>query len=574
MLDIPSDEQGLLAFANDLVRHCTASQSVRNSYYRTLAMIYETGRYDGTKALINTLPNHINRLSGMLYSPVDLKFSVSFDNIYPEVELLRAKRAGRLLADSWAKPGVNGDTLWGNGVTEALKYGMTALKQWSLPDWKGPVFPQKIVMPWQLGVFNEAENDINNQECIVETSRLTMPEVWRRISRLPDAEKLYRDIETTASPTPMSDTPDSYFHTVLSTSQLQTGVNGGGSIIPGGIVQFNQNPNYAMMGAIVSAPTVKFHEIWVKGEDDYKTLQIIADNILVTKFKTSNLLGVSREQPFRIIQPNQTQNYFWGRSELVDLIEPQGLLATWCDDLRRLFGLQVDKILGLIGMEGITDELYGQMRGSGYVGMPPGGSITDLTPKIPPETLPLLKWLMEIINMIAGFPPVMTGQGDSGVRAGVMQNTLLKTASPTQRDRALVVERQLADAATLSLKIRQVKDAKFYWTDGSSPEKAEETKFLLGQLPDDFSVGVDSHSSSPIFSDENVQLIFQARKLGDVSGRYMIEQLPFPNKDEALADYDKMQESKSKEREAMMQKVNQLPSELQAQVIGKIAGRK
>lgn len=574
MLDIPSSEVETVAFANELVRQCTASQGVRNAYYRALSMIFETGRYDGTKALVNTIPNHIKRLAGMLYSPVELKFSVSFRNIYPSIQLEQGKVAAKLLGEEWSTPGVNGDTLWGRGTEDSLKYGAAFLKQWTLNDWGGVSYEKKLVMPWQFGVYNEAENDISKQEALVETSRITLPEVWRRIAHFPNSKELYAQIEQTANVSPVGDAPDSFFHTVLSTSQLQTGVNGGGSVIPGGIVQFNQNPNYALMGPVVSAPTVKFHEIWVKGKDDYHTIQLIEDFLLVTKFKTANLLGVHRKQPYRLIQPNEVTNYFWGRSELVDLIEPQGLLATWCDDLRRMYGLQVDKILGFIGFEGIDDEAYAQMRAAGYMGLPNGASIQDLTPKIPPEALPLLQWIMQVMNQIMGFPPIMQGQGDTGVRAGTQLNSLMKTASPTQRDRALLLERQLADAAALSLEIRRQKDANFYWTNGATPEDAEKTKFLLGQLPDDYRVGVDSHSSSPIFSDENTQLIFQSFKGGIVSGKYVLENMAFPNKESALREYDDKQKAAAQEKQKIEEKVEQLPAEDQSKVIQTLVRRK
>jgi hypothetical protein len=99
----------------------------------------------------------------------------------------------------------------------------------------------------------------------------------------------------------------------------------------------------------------------------------------------------------------------------VDLIEPQMLLSVWADDLKRLYGLQIDKVLAFSGSGTITDERYAQFRAGGYIDMENGASVTDLTPKIPPEALPLLQWLQDVINQIAGFPPIMQGQGDAGV---------------------------------------------------------------------------------------------------------------------------------------------------------------
>jgi len=568
MIELPTGKPELIAFCNDLIEKCRVSVGMRSSYYRLLSAIYETGRYDGTKSLINTLPSHVTRLAAHLYSPVELKFSVDYENPYPQREIDRAKQAGKILSREWGRDAVSADVLWGRGVVDSLKYGATFLKQWTETEWDKPVFQRKLVMPWQIGLYREDENDLNKQEAIVETSALTLPEVWKRIYYLPNAKELFERIKAHAGIGNSGTGPDSFFHQVLSTSQLNTGVQGMTNPVPGGIVQLNNDPNYAMMGPTVAVDTVQFHELWVKGEDDYVTVQMIEPDILIAPlFKKSNLLGIKRQQPYDLIQPNEVTNWTWGRSELVDLIEPQALLSVWADDLKRMYGLQVDKLIGFTGDGNITDEMYGQFRGAGYINLPQGADVKDMTPKIPPEALPLLRFCLEIINMIGGFPPVMQGQGDQGVRAGVQLNTLLKTASPTQRDRALLVERQLAAAAGKSFELRRAKDPKFYWTDGSTPDKAEETKFLLSQLPDDYRVTVDSHSSSPIFSDEATQLIFQARKIGDVDGEYMINNLAFPNKEVAITALKNKQAAGAAQQKEMLDALKQMPSEVQGKVL-------
>mgnify|MGYP006935487839 CR=1 FL=1 len=573
MIELPTAQPELISFCNDLIEKCRVSVGMRSAYYRLLSAIYETGRYDGTKSLINTLPNHVKRLAAHLYSPVELKFSIDFTNIYPQRELDRAKESAKVLSRSWGV-GSNSDIMWGRGVVDALKYGAAFTKQWAEEEWGSNKLPRKLVMPWQLGVYREDENDLDAQEVIVETSALSLPEVWRRIYYLPDAKKLFERIKVHAGIGQAGTGPDSFFHQVLSTSQLNTGVQSMVSPVPGGIVQLNNDPNYAMMGPVVAAETVQFHEMWIKGDDDYVTVQIIEPDILVAPlFKKSNLLGIKRKHPYNIIQPNEMTNWLWGRSELVDLIEPQSLLSVWADDLKRMYGLQVDKLIAFTGEGNISDELYGQFRGTGYINLGQGADVKDLTPKIPAEALPLLRFILEVLNMIGGFPPVMQGQGESGVRAGTQLNTLLKTASPTQRDRSLLVERQLANAANKSFELMRAKDAKYYWTDGSSPAKAEETKFLLGELPEDFRVTVDSHSSSPIFADEAAQLIFQARKIGDVDGEYMIDNLPFPNKELAKTQLRNKQKAASDERAALVKKLGEMPIEIQGKALERMVTR-
>jgi hypothetical protein len=540
MLPVPDKERDILAFANELIEQCRVSVGMRSAYYRLMNAIAETGRYDGTKSLINLLFRHLDRTASHLYSPVELKFTMDFERPYPKFVYDRASEVGKVVTRQWERS--NTDILFGRGVFEALKYGACIPKQWPELDHTERdgtevfKYKAKLVMPWNFGVYREDENDINEQEALCETMTLTLPEVWRRIWRLPKAEKLMERIRAHARRGEAGSEPTSFFHQVLSTSQINTGVQGMTQPVPGGIVQLNNDPNYAIMGPVVAADVVQMHELWVKDEHDYTTIQLIEPDILIAPLmKRSNLLiKDSRLQPYRLIQPNEVTNWFWGRSELVDMIEPQGLLSAWCDDFRRLVGMQVDKLIGFTGETGITDELYAQFRLVGYLNLGAGADIKDVTPKIPSELLPAIKWLIETVNQLGGFPNIMQGQGEQGVRAGVHASTLLKTASPTLRDRALLVERQCAIMADLTLQIREAKDASHYWIKADQPIKdVEDTKFLLSELPDDWRITVDSHSSSPIFSDENQQLVFGAHARGVVDAEYVIDNTNLPNKEVA-----------------------------------------
>ena len=569
MITVPTAEKELIPFANNLVETCRISQGMRSAYYRLLNTISETGRYDGQKSLINMMNTHLERTASHLFSPVELKFALDYDNGYDANTIKRGDVAAKHLTRQWEKTST--DILFGRSVFEGLKYGAAVLKQW--PKAEGPAdnqrisYEKKLVMPWNFGVWREDENDIENQEVLCETSFLTGPEVWQRIYNFPNADRLFAQIMTHGKAGSSTDSPDSFFHQVLSTSQLNTGVGGATRPIPGGIVQLGNDPNYAIMGPTVGAPVVKMHEIWVKGEDDYLTIQIVEPDILLSRFKLSNLLiKGSRLQPYRLIQPNPVTNWFWGRSELVDLIEPQGLLSQWMDDFKRLIGLQIDKILAFSGDNTITDESYAQFRAAGYMNLGQGGKAEDLTPKFPPELLPAVKFVIEMINTLGSFPDIMQGKGEAGVRSGSHAGTLMKTASPTLRDRALLVERQCAVCADLTMTMMEAKEDRKFWTD---PEKMDDTSFMLTDLPEVWRVTVDSHSSSPIFSDESQQLIFALRKTGDVDGAYAIDNLPLPNKESAKASLHERQ----KHGEEMQDKLfKQLSPEGKDKAIEKMLG--
>src|SRR5215469_14917326 len=538
---IPSAKKELIAKANERVEQCRASAGMRAAYYRNMNALAETGPYDGTKSLINMLHKALDETAAHLFSPVELKFTMDFERPYPKKIYQRGAEAAKGVTRIWERNST--DVTFARGVFEGLKYGGTLLKQFVTMEGSDehPVYHDKLVMPWNFGVWREDENKIDRQELLCETATLSGPEVWQRIWRMPNADKLYERIMVHARAGQATGEPSSFFHQVLSTSQINTGIQSMVSPVPGGIVQLNNDPNYSLMGPVVAAPLVIMHELWVKDEDDYTTIQFIEPDIIVTPhmdgdvvFRKGNLLGRgSGLQPYRLIQPNETSGWFWGRSELVDLIEPQALLSQWCEDLKRMYGLQVDKLIFFAGDTSITDELYAQFRGAGYGNLPQGAQPHDLTPQIPPEALPLLEWIQEQINILRGFPRIMQGQGEPGVRAGSHANMLMKTASPTLRDRALIVERQCAECADLTAALREQKDESFYWTNAAAPtiENIEKTKFLLSDLPPDWRITVDRHSSSPIFSDENTQLVFSAHQRGIVDDEYVIDNTPLPNKE-------------------------------------------
>ena len=573
MIEIPSNKRELLDFALQTIQECRVSVGMRAAYCRLLNQIAETGRYDGTKSLINMMDWQLKRLAANLFSPVELKFSIDYGRPRPKVAYEQAKVVASELTRTWDRN--NTDMTFGRGVYEGLKYGACILKQW--PQSEGaddsPNYYDKLVMPWQFGVYREDENRIDRQEALCETISLTGPELWRRIHHLPDARKLYDKAMMNAQTGTASSEPNSYFHQVLSASQLNTsGVET--SPTPGGVVQLNNMPNYGIMGPTIAPATVEMQELWVKsdidGEADYVTIQVIEPDILIAPLhKKANLLGIKQAQPYRLIQPNETTNWFWGRSELVDLIEPQSLLAVWCDDAKRLMGLQIDKLIGFSGDTGMTDELYAQMRLAGWANLQQGADIKDITPKFPPEMLPLIRWVIEIINTIGGFPDILQGKGESGVRAGVHASTLLKTASPDMRDRSLLVERQCATCADLTLQMMEAKDDQHYWLKADDPIKdVEATQFLLTDLPEDWRVTIDSHSSSPIFADENAQLIFQAKKMGTVTDEYVIDNMPFPNKEMARVQLREKEARQAKMMQQLLQSDPEMGQKLLAKQVG------
>lgn len=569
-LRIPDKKQDLLKFANEHIEACRSSVHARAAFCRWISMIVAMGRDSARKSLINMMYDYLDWYQSNLFSPVHLHFMLDYENEYPKHQLERAQVVGRSITKHWAKS--NTDMMFAQGVFAASEYGSCFLKQWVEEEGpeRVPSFQKRLVMPWQFGVYREDESELDKQSVLCETIYLTLPEVWRRIWHLPEAEKLFERVKTHAQKGQASDDYNSFVHQVLSTSVLQTA----GASIPrsGGIVSVTSDAGYSVIGAELNVDIVKMHELWVQEENDYVTIQLIDPDIIIAPlYKRSNLLVPGDMQtglqPYTLIQPNPRAGYIWGKSQLEELIEPQGFLSVLADDTKKLSGLQIDKILGLTGFEGDPAEYRDQMHDSGYVNVSQGGTVTDLTPKMPAEQLQLMKSTMEIINMLGGRPPIMQGQGEQGVRAGSHADTLLKTGSPRLRDSSLLVERQCAQAADLTYQLKRVKEDRTYWVKADAIEDAEKSSFFLHDIPDDGTITVDSHSSSPIFQDDHAQLIAAGLKLGFITPQYAVDHLPLADKDILKSQLKEKQQQQAQ----FMQQLKQSNPEIFEKMIEKQA---
>jgi hypothetical protein len=530
--------KNLTTQALDLIDQCNNTRAQRASAYRHYGMWIESGQARQSPggpanylALANMLYSHVDRLAAHLFSPSDLHFGIDFENHYPKPMLDRASVAARVLSREWDSNDIDLD--FGHAVKEALYYGSSIpklnVKKVSGDDIR---IECDLVMPWNFGVINESRNGLSTQEAVCETLWISGPEVWRQIRNLPDANSLWRRIWAHSRQSGNASLPASFMHQVLSTSVIDT--QGRNATRPGGIVNLGNLPTYGAMGPSVSIDLFPMYEMYVRDDDrddDYTTIQIIEPDILITPsadYRTN--LFCSHHLPYTLCQPNVQKGYFWGRSEIVDLMQLQDWLSEHLNDFRRLIELQVEKFIGFQGVDAITDEIYSQMRRPGYVSVPQGAQIQDLTPRFPPEMIPTVNLILQLMDRVSGFPPLMSGQGETGVRSQAQTDTLMKTGSPRLRDRSLLVERQCASMGDSTLAAMREKDGRFYWL---NPDD-DTDKFLLADLPDDYRVGVDSHSGSPIYADDHSNLIAWGVKSGILGPEDAIEDLPFPHKDRKL----------------------------------------
>ena len=547
---LPGTSKELVEFALRTIEICRSDQGNRAAAYRQYGQWLETGRQNGGLALANTLYHHVDNLASHLYSPTDLNWAISFRWRYSKEILKKAEIVARLIGEEWELKDI--DQLIGDAVFEALTYGASVVKlvtdKGDDEDGGDQDLDGYLVSPWNFGVYNPSENDLERQDAVCETTYLTRSQVWWRIRNLPDAEKLYKRIMAQGDKNSGVGVPSNFMHQVLSTAVLNPSLTESSAPTPGGIVNISNDPNFTNLGPQMGTDLFPMHELWVKDDakgGDYTTIQMVEPDILICPapgLARKNIF-CPRTLPYGLIQPNVVRGYVWGRSELVDLMELQKMLSTHLDDIKRIFGQQFDKLLAFMGGDGIDDELYSQFRSQGFVNLGPGGDVKDLTPAMPANSLEFVEMILSLMERVSGFSNIMSGRGDSGVRAGNHADMLMRTASPRLRDRSLRVERQVAKLGDKTLSVMRAKDGKVYWPDA---DLGEEQDFTLHDIPDDARVTVDGHSSSPIFHDDHQQLVAFGVKSGFIDGESAIRSLPYPNKDLLIELYREAQKAKAK----------------------------
>jgi len=542
---LPDKREKLIPWAVKISEDCRNSAAARAARCSELKSWLYTGSPDGNISILNRMGHHVDRLASYIFSPRNLRFQMDFTHTYDKSILEKAAAAARAITKTWRHRDI--DLQFSMGTFIALAYGACIPKLM----YTNTGLNCRLVMPWSFGVYQENRENFEDQEALNETTFLNPSELWRRISRMPGAADLYKRAIAYAKKNSTTTGPDTQAHQVLiagSPPVVQT--DPPYTQQPGGLVNVLTGPAMAQVAPDIISELIQVHELWVRNDEteDWTTIQIAEPDILIWPRENQHEnLFVPDVLPYGLIRPNDMPGLFWGRSEMDDLMKLQHLLRDRLEDVKKLMSLQYDRRYAFIGHSGMTDEAYDAMLEAGYFSVEAGADVKDLTPELPKEWSADIDHIMKMMDEVAGFQNILSGQGEQGVRAGVHAQTLIRTASPRLRDRALIVERNCADLADKSFQALAAKEAKAYWG-----EKNDE--FLLSQLPDDYEVLVDSHSSSPIYEEDHLQLVSFLAKAGAVDAESLLDLFPMPMTDIIRA--------RLKEKQAQQQKLIQEHPEL------------
>lgn len=544
-MEIPTDARELALFTGDLVDECLISRENRRMAGRRWRSLYYSGSMTGTPSKHNRCYNHVDKLGSFLFSPSDVHFTVEFEGDAEDEWRNKKTRASRYMNTNFNKA-MCGEA-FGQANEIALVEGACIVKL----TWNA--FRQRmephVIAPSFFGVMREDIADLDRQEAFVHSFYVTRAVFKRMIWKHQDRDAIMLAIRGSASIRSSEElTGDSYFHEIVTGGQIPyAGQAGGTSPVQYGTVNWT-SPSIPQLAPEVAANLIRVDDLWVWNDltEDWSTLRYVDPGILVEgRYKLSNMSDAPKRHPFVKVCSNQIHNYFWGRSELATVLENQMLLNARVDDIDNIFRLQAKPPRSFSGFQGITEEKARTLLAAGgtVTDGATGAKVENLAPEMPAMSMDYLDRLDAYFDESAGFTNILSGQGEPGVRAGVHAGVLLRTSTPRLRDRALIVERQAAAVGTLYMDIAKAKDGTVLKT-RKGADGAVET-FLLSQLPPDACVSVDSHTSSPAFSEDNRQTAFALAKAEAIDPQTLIEMIHPPREEELIERLNSRQEAQA-----------------------------
>ena len=527
MLKIPDKAGFLELWIKEIIDECMASSQERGMVYGRAAQYYYTGCMNSQAAIFNKTKPFVDKLAGFLMQPTDVRFQLVYDSGEEEDVLDRAQLVGEKLSTDFRQ--TDADVTFSQAVVWALINGCQLLKV--IPDGDGGSFRTGPVHPQNFGVLNETTVSLDEQEAFCHVSFPTMSRLRSMLADHPDKDKLLARVED-VRPTER-DEEQSYFHQMVVGGLQPLGDVGDAPSSAAGIVNVFPVPT-PWRPQRRFQPTVRHCEVWIRDRDrdgDWTTMQVIYPDIVLEGEKTRrNLSRVPGKSPFVKVQGQETPGYFWGRSIIADVQMLQDLLNKRLRDIKVMWDRNVNAPQVFSGFTSITEEQYYKIvNEGGFINDPnPNAKASKLLEPPPENYLQELEFIFGLFDEASGFSPIMSGQGESGVRAGVHAQTLVRTSSPHLIDQAARIERQLADTGYLALRVMQAMDALVYKTETG-------TEFLLSQLPSGFQVQVDSHSASPAFAEDNRQVAIALARAGAIDSEDLIHMLHPPGAELLLA---------------------------------------
>jgi hypothetical protein len=547
---------------------------------RGIAMrnLYLTGNIDGESQIYNKCFPHIETLSSQIYSPVELRFKIEHYGFVSQTERAKAYTASSLLYQEIR--GSNSDIFFADAVTWNLVKGKAFIK---LLYGKEGLEPY-VIQPEMMGVKREDEMSLDKQEAFFQSTYYTPEAFYQFLENNPEKDEIFKKIGryyNSSENKPSRDSENTMKRIILS-GLYPMGSADAASPSSGSrnLVDWMGSPAPSFTPDMINN-LIRLDELWVRDDarEDWTTIQLVGDNVVEGKTRHRNIFAddidlentkrsikadddnpLCGHHPYIEVCSNPLEGYFWGRPELCNVGLVQEAVNKRINGIGALLRKQEDPNYLFTGMTSSAKDVTSKMKKPGgyLVEQSPGATGKALQTDLPEGLFKTLHEYIEMFDDMSGTKATLSGEGESGVRSSNHAETLVRMASPRIKKAALRVERQLEMFGGLALYILKAKVAKQLtaWVmpsevktnvlaalfakfskeeyDDVPAQGMEPIKFLLSQLSPDCKVTVDSHSSSPVFSQEARELVFALFKAGAVSPEFLIEHTNPPGADSAI----------------------------------------
>jgi len=545
----------LKGFVRGVTNQCLSSRENRSNRGQMFESYYSSGSSDPSNpAMYNKTFASIDDLESLLYSPVSLRFHIGDPDIPNVVNEAKGRAAAARIrqhcrqsdADSMISQAVNSGLVKGIGIIKML--------------YKKGEFRPTLVAPEEFGVMRENYTKLDSDmEAFAHTMQITQHQFLRLIAGRPDEEDLKRRAKKYVKDATggMTDTRGSAMNIVVGgLYPLQAA--GGGVSQTRGIVDWMSQPK-PDLSPEVEHSLLDLDELWVWDDDreDWTTFSTIGDDIFImgryslqnalaydteTKMAAPHLKGV---HPFNTFCPNPVPWYFWGMSEIARLIMLQEAINSRITGINKMLRKEEEpstKFTGSAGVNQLALSRFNKPAGY-YVEQSPNAKIDRDITKIPEDVWNALHEYERMFDDMMGIPPTARGHGEKGVRSANHAEALVRMFSPRFKDRALLTQRDVESFGSFMLDMARAHDAKkmVAWVEKAAAglESDEDlikvmvapaegmvpVLFTMDDLSDDLTLTVNSHSSSPAFTQDHKSLVFDLVKIGGMSAADAVEEL-------------------------------------------------
>lgn len=545
----------LEGFVREIVDDCVNSQNDRinrGAFYENYALT-GSDRPD-TPAMYNKTYAYIDDLESLLYSPIGLRFRIND----PDLPNLLTEAKGKSVASrlhNLARQS-DTDTTISEAVFWSLVKGKTLLKQ----NWKRGGFDPALVQPENMGVMHENHTKLDeNMEAFCHSMLITPYQFERMIHLNPDREELRRKAKRYATQAKNGLSPGDGANKQVITGGLYP-FQAAGSPRPTtsrGIVDWMGGPNPNMSAKVVQN-FLRLDEVWIWDDDrdGWATFQLIGDDMLIWgKHFVANAMAwnpvslqeipdLKAKHPFTEVCPNRLKDYFWGRSEIVNIALLQEAINSRINGINKMLRMQEDPPKYFKGSSGVNQVALSRFNKPGgyWTDSSPAADMKPIETKIDQSLWASLHEYERMFDEMGGLPPIAKGHGEAGVRSQGHAETLVRMFSPRFKDRALLVERNVEELGSLMLDLARVHDDKrlIAWVPEAAAgmegvahnpliippaEGLVAVPFAVHDLEKDVTLRVDAHSSSPAFAAEAKSLVFDLLKIGAMGPEDVVERV-------------------------------------------------